>query len=277
MPKPIQLMNTDQAKAYLETHKPDEYVLLDVRQEWEYEEFHIPGARLIPLVELPDRLDEVDRAKPVIVYCAAGGRSMAAAALMEGQGFPDITNMVGGAMAWQGHAAHGPMELGMIEFTGKESPVEVVLKAYAMESNLQAFYVQRADMAETLERIELFMELAGFEDRHKDTLFNLYTKIIGEDMPRDLFESEAFKSVDCAAEGGVEIQAFLDEYADAFDEDQGILQVAVMIEAQALDYYLRCAMRAENPDAENVLQTLAREEKAHLRLLGKYMDRPGDS
>ena len=273
MTQSIQMMTTDQAREYLDRHKPDEYVLLDVRQDWEYEEFHLPGARHIPLVELADRLGEVDKAKPVIAYCASGGRSMAAAALMEGQGFRNITNLVGGALAWQGHVAYGPMELGMIEFTGRESPVEVVLKAYAMENSLQTFYVQRADMAETLERIELFMELAGFEDRHKDTLFNLYLKLIDGPMDRDMFEREAFCSAGITAEGGVNIQEFVDEFGDAFDEDQGILQLATMVEAQALDYYLRCAMRADNPETQKVLQTLAREEKAHLKLLGRYMDK----
>ncbi len=269
----ISMMSSGQARTFLDSHKPDEYVLLDVRQMWEYEDFHIPGARLIPLVELPDRFDEVDKGKPIITYCASGGRSMAAAALLEGQGYEDVTNMVGGASAWQGNVAFGPMELGMIEFTGKETPVEVVFKAYAMENSLLHFYIQRADMAETMERIELFMELAGFEDRHKDTLFNLYTKISGEEVDRDVFEELAFASPGFIGEGGVDIEGFLSEYGDAFDNDQGILQLAAMVEAQALDYYLRCAMKTEKPETEKILQTLAREEKTHLKMLGKFMDK----
>jgi len=269
----VALLNTEQVKTFMDGHKPDEYVLLDVRQEWEYEEFHIPGAQLIPLVELPDRLGEIDRDKPVIAYCAVGGRSAAAAALLEGQGYEDVTNMVGGVMAWQGHVAFGPMELGMIEFTGKETPVEVVLKAYAMESGLQRFYVRRADMAETLERIELFMELAGFEDRHKDTLFNLYAKIVGEKVDRATFEQIAFDSTGFVAEGGVEVEAFLEEHGEAFDDEQGVLQFATMVEAQAFDYYLRCARQSEYSESVEVLQLLAREEKAHLKLLGKFMDK----
>ncbi len=276
MTQPIQMMNTEQARQYIESHKPDQYTLLDVRQNWEYEDFHIPGAKLIPLVELPDRLEEVDQDKTALVYCASGGRSMAAAALMEGQGYGEIINMVGGAMAWQGHTAFGPMELGMIEFVGNETPVEIVLKAYAMENSLQEFYVKRADMAETPERIELFMELAGFEDRHKDTLYNLYSRIVDDLIPRKMFEEVAFESVEIAAEGGVEIQEFLDEYGDAFDSDQGVLQFATMIEAQALDYYLRCAMRASDVETVKMLQLLAREEKAHLKLLGKFMDKRGE-
>lgn len=273
MAQHIEMMNTEQAKAYMDSHKPDDFTLLDVRQQWEYEEFHLPGARLIPLSELPDRLGEVDKSKPVLAYCAAGGRSMAAASLLEGQGYADIINMVGGAMAWQGDVAFGPMELGMIDLNGSETPEEVVLKAYAMEHNLQGFYARRADMAETLERIELFAELAGFEDKHKDTLFNLYGKMVGEKPDRDEFEKKALDSVGFVGEGGVQIEDFIDEYAEAFDSDQGVLQVAAMIEAQALDYYLRCAMQAENAETADVLQLLAREEKAHLKLLGKFMDK----
>lgn len=273
MTQSIQMMSADQAREYVEGHKPDSFTLLDVRQAWEYEEFHIPGARLVPLVELPDRLDEIDKGKPTLVYCASGGRSMAASVLLEGQGYGEIINMVGGALAWQGHTAFGPMELGLIEFVGNESPVEIVLKAYAMENRLQEFYVQRADMAETLERIELFMELAGFEDRHKDTLYNLYSRIVDNQVPRDMFEEVAFKNSGVAVEGGVGIQDFLDEHGDAFDNDQGVLQLAAMVEAQALDYYLRCAMRSDNPETLKILQILAREEKAHLKLLGKFMDR----
>ncbi|MBI9079352.1 MAG: sulfurtransferase [Pseudodesulfovibrio sp.] len=268
----IVMLSTEQAKAFMDRHKPDEYTLLDVRQGWEYEEFHIPGAQLIPLVELPDRLDEVVRNRPVIAYCASGGRSMAASVLLDGYGYGDVTNMVGGALAWQGHVAFGPMELGMIEFTGKETPVEVVLKAYAMESSLQRFYIERADRAETLERIELFMELAGFEDRHKDTLFNMYSKIVGQEMDIATFEQTAFKSLAFTAEGGVDIEEFLEEHGEAFDSDQGVLQLATMVEAQALDYYLRCARQAEDAESEKVLQLLAREERAHLKLLGRFMD-----
>lgn len=267
----ITQMTPDEARKFMEGSKPDSYTLLDVRQEVEYEQDHIPGARLVPLSELPDRFDELDKARPLLVYCASGGRSMAAAGLLQGQGFEDVNNLVGGISAWEGEGAFGPMELGMIAFTGAESPAEVILKAYAMENVLQVFYVQRADMAETMERIELFMTLAGCEDRHKDTLFEIYCRITGSDMDLDAFEKMALTG-EGAVEGGVEISAFLDRHPDAFDDEQGVLQLSSMIEAQALDFYQRCAARAENPETRDVLELLAREEKAHLKLLGKSMD-----
>lgn len=273
MPKAaIEQMTTDGVKAYMDSHKPDDFTLLDVRQDWEYEEFHLPGARLIPVTELSDRFDEVDKSKPVVAYCRSGGRSSAAAALLEGQGY-HVINMVGGAMAWQGHTASGPIELGMVQFTGEETPEEIIRTAYSMEHTLQSFYVLRADMAETLERIELFMELASFEDKHKDVLVNLHNKLTGDSIDAAEYERLNYDKADGLGEGGISLQEFFDEHEEAFDPDQGILQLAVMIEAQALDYYLRCAMRVENQESADVLQLLARGEKAHLKLLGNYMDR----
>ena len=267
----IEMMYPDQVRSFMEKNKPDSYTLLDVRQEWEYEEEHIPGAHLLPLAELPDRVDELDRGKPMLVYCRSGARSMAAAHLLQGQGVNDITNLVGGLSAWNGGTAFGPMELGLVEFTGRETPGEVVLKAYSMEHALQVFYEQRADWAETMERIELFMTLAGFEDRHKDTLFTLYNKLADREMDRSEFDKMALHG-EGVVEGGVEIAAFLDRHPTAFDDEQGVLQLSVMIEAQALDYYQRCAAAAQGEETREVLQLLAREEKAHLRLLGKFMD-----
>jgi rhodanese-related sulfurtransferase/rubrerythrin len=271
----ITQMTPDEARKFMEGSRPDSYTLLDVRQESEYEQDHIPGAMLVPLSELPDRFDELDKERPLLVYCASGGRSMAAAGLLQGQGFEDVNNLVGGISAWEGEGAFGPMELGLIVFTGAEGPAEIVLKAYAMENVLQAFYVQRADLAETMERIGLFMRLAGFEDKHKDVLYELYTRIADEVMSREEFEQTALRNAKDTAEGGVPVSEFMDRFPGAFDDDNGVLEFASMVEAQALDYYLRCAMRAKSEDARDVLQLLAREEKAHLKLLARYLDGEG--
>ncbi len=74
-------------------------VLIDVRQPEEYAEGHVPGARLIPLAEVPDRLGEVPTDEPVLVICKSGGRSLRAAEHLVAQGV-DATNVAGGTMAW---------------------------------------------------------------------------------------------------------------------------------------------------------------------------------
>ena len=63
--------------------------LLDVRQRWEHEKVALPGSLLIPLDQLPDRLDELEglRDRPVVVYCHHGVRSLGGAALLNANGF----------------------------------------------------------------------------------------------------------------------------------------------------------------------------------------------
>ena len=61
-------MDVVQAGAYISDHSLDEITILDVRQPSEYEQHHIPGAILIPLPQLTERLSELDAKKPVLVY-----------------------------------------------------------------------------------------------------------------------------------------------------------------------------------------------------------------
>lgn len=65
---PVASMDTEEAKAYIAEHEEGTFTLLDVRQPGEYENSRIPGAKLIPLPELSDRLGELDPDKPVIPY-----------------------------------------------------------------------------------------------------------------------------------------------------------------------------------------------------------------
>ena len=76
-------------------------VVLDVRESSEVAEGSIPGAVHIPLGELIDRIDELDRGQAVACLCRSGARSRAAADYLAEQGF-DAVNLTGGIMAWTG-------------------------------------------------------------------------------------------------------------------------------------------------------------------------------
>ena len=78
----------------------DRFQLIDVRESWEAEINHIEGAELIPLGELPDRLDELDPQASYVMHCKMGGRSANAVALMQEAGFRDVLNLEGGINAW---------------------------------------------------------------------------------------------------------------------------------------------------------------------------------
>ena len=65
---PVESMDSDQVKAFMEKNTEGSYTLLDVRQPGEYEQQHIPGSKLIPLPELDNALSEIDPEKPTVVY-----------------------------------------------------------------------------------------------------------------------------------------------------------------------------------------------------------------
>lgn len=75
------------------------FTLLDVREEFEFHISNIDG-QLIPLDQLPDRLDELDKEKEVIVMCRTGGRSAKACELLTEKGFKNVSNLKGGVNAW---------------------------------------------------------------------------------------------------------------------------------------------------------------------------------
>ncbi len=65
---PAQSLNSQEAESYISQHPGKDITILDVRQPSEYEGNHIPGATLIPLPQLSDRLNEIDPEKPTLVY-----------------------------------------------------------------------------------------------------------------------------------------------------------------------------------------------------------------
>ncbi|MDZ7898676.1 MAG: rhodanese-like domain-containing protein [Arcicella sp.] len=81
--------------------KGETFNFLDVREEYEFEEENL-GAKLIPLGELPDRLEEISdwKEQEVVVHCRSGARSGRAKAFMESQGFTNVRNVTGGIMAY---------------------------------------------------------------------------------------------------------------------------------------------------------------------------------
>ncbi|MBI9048741.1 MAG: rhodanese-like domain-containing protein [Anaerolineaceae bacterium] len=75
--------------------------VLDVREQSEYDEGHIPNVNLIPMMEVQNRLDEIPKDQEVIVTCRTGNRSLQVADYLVGLGYENIHNMDGGIVQWQ--------------------------------------------------------------------------------------------------------------------------------------------------------------------------------
>jgi rhodanese-related sulfurtransferase len=66
--KPVSTWSAEKIRKFLQEKNPGDYNLVDVRTPKEYEQGHLPGARLIPVGELASRLSEIDPKKPTVVY-----------------------------------------------------------------------------------------------------------------------------------------------------------------------------------------------------------------
>jgi sulfur-carrier protein adenylyltransferase/sulfurtransferase len=80
--------------------RKDQFVLVDVREPFEYDISRIPGSKLIPLGELPARLSELDSADDIVLHCKVGGRSAKALRILQEAGFRKLNNLQGGITAW---------------------------------------------------------------------------------------------------------------------------------------------------------------------------------
>lgn len=74
--------------------------VLDVRTPAEYAEAHVPGATLLPLQDLPARLNEVPKDRKIYVICRSGSRSAQASQVLTDGGHRNVYNVDGGMLAW---------------------------------------------------------------------------------------------------------------------------------------------------------------------------------
>jgi rhodanese-related sulfurtransferase/rubrerythrin len=266
---PVKSLEAEEAKAYMARHREGEYTLLDVRQPWEYQESHLPGAKLMPLPQLSDTYQELSPEKPTLVHCAVGGRSRVAAQMLNGWGFKEVYNLAGGIKAFQGHKAIGPQELNLDRVKGDETPAQIIILAYGMEKALQLFYETLQQQSPDQELQDLFGKLAQVEVRHEQRLFEAYVRMAPGGQDLATFESSIAPTT---LEGGFNAAEFLETNRAHLQTVPQVLDLAMMLETQALDLYLRFAGRCEPPQTKEVLIALAEEEKAHLASLGRLLE-----
>lgn len=266
---PVVSWSADDLRAFMAEKPAGSYVLLDVRQPSEYSQTHLPGARLIPLSQLDTVVSQLDLHKPVIVYCAIGGRSRVAAQLLAGKGFGEVYNLKGGIKAWEGFTAEGPQELNLDLIRGDETPVEIIAIALAMEKGLGRFYGAAADRASDGALIALLRRLAGFEVKHQEALMGLYAEMAPEDPAGRRLQTGKLSGI---MEGGFGIDAFLAQNAAYLHAPTDLLTLAMMLETQAMDLYLRFADKSADAAAREVLFRVATEEKQHLGALAELYE-----
>ena len=191
---------------------------------------------------------------------------------MAGKGFKDVYNLKGGIRAWQGLTTAGPADMGMSLVKGDESPREIIVLAYGMEKGLGEFYSTLAEQTDDKEVAGLFTNLSGIEEIHKQKLFNVYLTIDSSLSDKETFES---KIVTGMMEGGYTTRQFLEQNRPAMQTIPGVLDIAMMLETQALDLYMRYSQKIGDDKSKKILYDISEEEKAHLGSLGRLLEIKG--
>lgn len=157
----------------------------------------------------------------------------------------------------------------MVLLTGQETSEEVIILAYGLETGLKDFYTRIGETTDDPDVSELLGKLAKIEDNHRQRLFNLYSSLVPGTVDQQSIESGAGSGI---LEGGFETDTFIEKNRPAMQTSVGVLDVAMMLETQAMDLYMRYAGKSSDDKAKQIFFDLANEEKSHLKRLGELMN-----
>ncbi len=186
--------------------------------------------------------------------------------MLAGYGFEKIYNLNGGMNAWNGITAAGPVELNLDLVRGDETPIEIIKLAYRMEAALGDFYRTIGTLTADEGLGSLATKLAAIEDRHKGFLVDLLGTLDSSGISLAILEPEDNAFI---MEGGFSGQELIEKNRTLLESVSDMLDLSMMIEAQALDLYLRFAGKMEDESSRDALRRIAEEEKGHLEALGK--------
>lgn len=254
MPAKVKRISADEAKDLLD--KNPDILLLDVRQPEEYKQGHIPGAVLLPLPELPDRLAELNISKGIITYCRLGRRSLAAAQLIADERDSEVYTIDGGIMAWNGLVATGDVETCMVMTGDLKKPEEFISLAYTLEDGSGRFYLRVSEIFSDKKAVELFKNLSNVEENHK--------KRISERI-KDITIDQRFIDY---MEGCIKISEAIDRIFGKKDI-RDALEYSMQIETNSLDVYMKILREVEK--ADELFKDIIDDEKAHLKKLGELL------
>jgi rhodanese-related sulfurtransferase/rubrerythrin len=255
----------DELRQFLERTREKRFALIDVRQPEEYAVVHIPGARLLPLMELETRLFDLPNDRELIFYCRSGSRSEIAAALAAEAELSDrpIYHLIGGMLAWEGRKVDDFPKVQI--FDHARSVSDQLMTAMDLEKGAYRYYRSILELFGALTFRPVIEHLARAEEAHARMLYALWKPDQTDPPPfQDLFDRLPGEIL----EGGEPLDNALARL-DTGRSDTGlhILEISLGIEYRAYDLYRNLAERASEARARDSLLAIAQAEKSHMRRL----------
>jgi rhodanese-related sulfurtransferase/rubrerythrin len=263
-------LTAEELRKYRETQPEKRYLLIDVRQPSEYEQGHIPGARLMPLPEVESGLFSLPSDRDLIFYCQNGGRSQWAASLA-GEGEVSqkaVYNLMDGIQGWEDKILPGYPRVKLFE---KDETLEQLLKtAMDLEKGAWRFYQYVMDRYPGDPIRPTFEQVAIAEKAHANLIYRFWQQFQKNPPPFDRIYQDLKGNI---LEGGQS----LDDACGLLDNaarqgSPAVIELAMTIEYCAFDLYRSMAEQTENPDANSTFLSIAQAEKAHLRALTRALN-----
>lgn len=185
--------------------------------------------------------------------------------MLAGKGFSKVYNLSGGIKAWEKEVAVGLPDSGMFLFSSDATPEEAIVTGFGLEMGLRDFYLTMTSQVKSAGAAELFETLAEIEVLHERQLVDLYNELTGKTITLEEFQK---KIVEPVMEGGLTTDEYMQRYDFDMENELDILSLAMSIEVQALDLYLRAAEGSKVGIAREALHKIADEERTHIAMLG---------
>jgi sulfur-carrier protein adenylyltransferase/sulfurtransferase len=260
-------MTTEQLEQYIADHHVSKYLIIDVREPFEYAVGHIPGATFMPLTEVETKLFDLPEDKDLIFYCHSGGRSMAAAMLAaEAEVTQEsVRNLIGGMVAWEGKRLEGFPKVHV--FGDDAGPEDFLYTAMDLEKGAWRFYKYAFNLDLPLAVSKTFETLSKAETGHAKMIHGFW-KTYQTDVP--LFDLVFDNLKGDIIEGGEHLEQVLSQLENMPGSlCMNLVEIALHIEYSAFDLYRTMAEKATDSKAQDTFLTIAQAEKAHMKLLIK--------
>lgn len=181
--------------------------------------------------------------------------------------------MEGGIRAWKGLVAQGLPEAGMAFFSPAANGEEVVGLAWALEEGSKLFYQGVSEhFSGDSEAQEMFNWLVSAEKSHEKHLLETYEALTGKapdfQKLREKFSDSLSGSV---MEGGIAVKEALEWIKGKAVSES--LELAIAMEVNALDLYIKMSRRIEDKKAQQIFEKLSEEEQVHLEKLAGLLDK----
>jgi len=266
-PTPIETITVDELKKFTREHAEHEYLLVDVREPEEYEQQHIPGARLVPLMDLELGRAALEPADHAIFYCRSGARSMRGAMVAAAKklGIKKIYNLSGGIGAFTGKKLSTAPNLKVFE--GDETLSQLLLRAMDLEKAADKLYGALAEHLAGTEVEALVRKLEEGEEGHARAIYGMLKRVSTDPLPP--FEQLYDELGGLVLESGEPLVKLVAWLTSASADRAAILELALDLELKAYDMYRNLAAKTEDPELEQAFYELAQHEQRHARTVAR--------